>query len=93
MTQAFHSKRLKYSILSAMRIETTFGHFDDASREYVITDPMTPWPWINYLGNEDFFSLWTTAEDISISMTTGLCGLPAGNHARHRWISMSAAME
>ena len=34
-----------------------FGHFDDATREYVITDPKTPWPWINYLGNEDFFSL------------------------------------
>ena len=34
-----------------------YGHFDDASREYVITDPATPWPWINYLGNEDFFSL------------------------------------
>ena len=35
----------------------TFGYFDDANREYVITDPQTPWPWINYLGNEDFFSL------------------------------------
>ncbi|MCF0190917.1 MAG: glycosyl transferase [Marinilabiliaceae bacterium] len=35
----------------------TFGHFDDANREYVITNPATPWPWINYLGNEDFFSL------------------------------------
>ena len=35
----------------------TFGYFDDALREYVITDPQTPWPWINYLGNEDFFSL------------------------------------
>ena len=34
-----------------------FGHFDDNKREYVITDPRTPWPWINYLGNEDFFSL------------------------------------
>ena len=34
-----------------------YGHYDDASREYVITDPATPWPWINYLGNEDFFSL------------------------------------
>jgi cellobiose phosphorylase len=34
-----------------------FGHFDDAAREYVITNPQTPWPWINYLGNEDFFSL------------------------------------
>lgn len=34
-----------------------YGHFDDANREYVITNPATPWPWINYLGNEDFFSL------------------------------------
>ena len=34
-----------------------FGFFDDAQREYVITNPSTPWPWINYLGNEDFFSL------------------------------------
>ncbi len=35
----------------------TYGHFDDAAREYVITNPATPWPWINYLGSEDFFSL------------------------------------
>ncbi len=34
-----------------------YGHFDDAKREYVITDPKTPFPWINYLGNEDFFGL------------------------------------
>ena len=34
-----------------------YGHFDDLHREYVITSPLTPWPWINYLGNEDFFSL------------------------------------
>ena len=38
-------------------MKQTFGYFDDATREYVITDPKTPWPWINYLGNEDFFSL------------------------------------
>ncbi|MBR3531603.1 MAG: glycosyl transferase [Bacteroidaceae bacterium] len=37
--------------------QKVYGHFDDAQREYVITDPQTPWPWINYLGNEDFFSL------------------------------------
>jgi cellobiose phosphorylase len=36
---------------------TQFGHFDDAAREYVITRPDTPWPWINYLGTRDFFSL------------------------------------
>jgi cellobiose phosphorylase len=34
-----------------------YGHFDDEGREYVITEPRTPWPWINYLGNEDFFGL------------------------------------
>ncbi len=34
-----------------------FGHFDDARREYVITTPHTPHPWINYLGTETFFSL------------------------------------
>lgn len=34
-----------------------YGSFDDERREYVITNPRTPWPWINYLGNEDFFSL------------------------------------
>ena len=35
----------------------SFGHFDDSQREYVITNPATPWPWINYMGTEDFFSL------------------------------------
>ena len=34
-----------------------FGHFDDAAKEYVITTPETPLPWINYLGCENFFSL------------------------------------
>ncbi len=34
-----------------------YGHFDDKAREYVITSPATPWPWINYLGTEGFFSL------------------------------------
>jgi cellobiose phosphorylase len=34
-----------------------FGHFDDARREYVITTPRTPYPWINYLGSDDFFGL------------------------------------
>ena len=34
-----------------------FGHFDDEKREYVITTPQTPLPWINYLGNQDFFTI------------------------------------
>ncbi len=33
------------------------GYFDDANREYVVSVPKTPYPWINYLGNESFFSL------------------------------------
>ena len=34
-----------------------YGYFDDKNREYVITNPRTPFPWINYLGTEDFFGL------------------------------------
>ncbi len=34
-----------------------FGFFNDADKEYVITSPATPQPWINYLGNDGFFSL------------------------------------
>ncbi len=34
-----------------------YGFFDDANKEYVITTPKTPYPWINYLGNQDFFGL------------------------------------
>ena len=34
-----------------------FGYFDDPAKEYVITTPKTPLPWINYLGTNEFFSL------------------------------------
>jgi len=34
-----------------------FGHFDDENKEYVITTPKTPYPWINYLGSQEFFGL------------------------------------
>ncbi len=34
-----------------------FGYFDDDNKEYVITTPRTPLPWINYLGCESFFRL------------------------------------
>jgi cellobiose phosphorylase len=36
-----------------------FGFFDDSNKEYVITTPKTPYPWINYLGSENFFSLFS----------------------------------
>ncbi|MEJ5314395.1 MAG: glycosyl hydrolase family 65 protein [Anaerolinea sp.] len=34
-----------------------FGYFDDQQREYVITRPDTPLPWINYLGCEAYFGI------------------------------------
>ena len=34
-----------------------YGHFDDDHREYVITRPDTPLPWINYLGSDDYFGI------------------------------------
>jgi cellobiose phosphorylase len=34
-----------------------FGYFDDQNREYVITRPDTPLPWINYLGCESYFGI------------------------------------
>ena len=40
-----------------------YGHFDDERREYVISRPDTPLPWINCLGSEDSFGI--------ISDTTG----------------------
>ena len=54
-----------------------FGHFDDKNREYVITSPRTPYPWINYLGTQGFFSL--------ISNTAG--GYSFYNDARLRRIT------
>ncbi len=34
-----------------------YGHFDPVAREYVITEPLTPLPWINYLGSRAFYSI------------------------------------
>ena len=50
-------QKLSIKLKQHMEQQKRYGHFDDQHREYVITDPQTPWPWINYLGNEDFFSL------------------------------------
>ena len=36
-----------------------YGYFDDNAKEYVITTPRTPLPWINYLGSQDFFGLFS----------------------------------
>ena len=36
-----------------------YGYFDNARREYVITDPRTPMPWANYLGSPDYGAIVT----------------------------------
>jgi cellobiose phosphorylase len=36
-----------------------YGHFDDPNREFVITRPDTPLPWLNMLGQDEFFGLCT----------------------------------
>jgi cellobiose phosphorylase len=36
---------------------TKYGYFDDEAREYVISRPDTPLPWINYLGSEEYFGI------------------------------------
>jgi cellobiose phosphorylase len=40
-----------------MNSQNPFGHFDDTHREYVITRPDTPLPWINYLSSDEFFGI------------------------------------
>lgn len=44
-----------------------FGYFDDTNKEYVITSPKTPLPWINYLGSENFFSLISNTAAVTVS--------------------------
>lgn len=34
-----------------------YGFFDDKQKEYVITRPDTPLPWINYLGTDGFYGI------------------------------------
>ena len=43
----------------AQETSNSYGFFDDARREYVITRPDTPLPWLNYLGQDEFFGLCT----------------------------------
>ena len=40
-------------------MKNPYGYFDDPEREYVITRPDTPLPWLNYLGQDEFFGLCT----------------------------------
>src|SRR5665213_805861 len=40
-------------------VKNPYGYFDDSKREYVITRPDTPLPWLNYIGQDEFFGLCT----------------------------------
>jgi cellobiose phosphorylase len=40
-------------------MSSPYGHFDDGAREYVVTRPDTPLPWLNYLGQDELFGLCT----------------------------------
>lgn len=31
-----------------------YGYFDDKKKEYIITNPATPAPWVNYLGSPEY---------------------------------------
>jgi cellobiose phosphorylase len=42
---------------AGMPASGAYGHFDAARREYVITDPLTPLPWINYLGGKSLHAI------------------------------------
>jgi cellobiose phosphorylase len=50
-----HTRKLK----PGDSVKNPYGHFDDPAREYVITRPDTPLPWLNYIGQDDFFGLIT----------------------------------
>lgn len=73
-----------------------YGYFDDEKREYVITDPRTPYPWINYLGTEDFFGLisntaggYTFCKDAKFRRITRYRynGVPTDNGGRYFYIN------
>lgn len=58
-----------------------YGHFDDNKREYVITQPDTPLPWINYLGTQDYFGIISnTAGGYSFYKDARLCRLTRYRH-------------
>ena len=77
-----------------------YGYFDDQAREYVITTPATPLPWINYLGNEDFFGLISNTaggydfyRDAKLLRLTRYRynGVPQDNGSRSWYISLMPA--
>ncbi len=73
-----------------------FGYFDDGRREYVVTTPKTPLPWINYLGTNGFFSLisntgggYSFYRDAKLRRITRYRynNVPADNNGRYLYIA------
>ena len=65
------------------RDETSnFGHYDDAAREYVVTDPRTPTKWVNHIGTLDFgkFSSSTWQPALAVKLASYEC--PGGEGRR-----------
>ncbi len=62
-TGGFRNLYDKYPSEISLSRGSVFGVFgqriwgEGKNKEYVITTPKTPYPWINYLGTQDFFSL------------------------------------
>ena len=44
----------KYDSSGGLREKMKYGYFDETKKEYVITRPDTPAPWVNYLGSPEY---------------------------------------
>ncbi len=44
----------KYDGSGGLREKMKYGYFDETKKEYVITRPDTPAPWVNYLGSPEY---------------------------------------
>ena len=67
--------------------ERQLGHFDAAAREYVITTPATPLPWLNYLGSKSFHSLLSnTCGGYSFYRDAKLCEIGEGTSEVQRMV-------
>jgi hypothetical protein len=76
-----------------------YGYFDDLQREYVITQPDTPLPWLNYLGCEDYFGLISNTaggyafyRDARLRRLTRYRYRPPGNQPNPPWKITLAVM-
>ena len=61
-----------------------FGFFDDPNKEYVITTPKTPLPWINYLGSNNFFSLMQQVHTKAKAVLRMFTQIRIGKHSEYR---------